>query len=62
MNIGGEKKWLEQGLDAVPQKLKNLQELNSLLAYKPWSLYQSNCLKVKNGKNRKKLIILEGST
>ena len=46
MDIGGDKSWLAGGLEAVPKKLKNLQELNSFIAYKPWSLYQSNCIKV----------------
>lgn len=35
IHSGGDQKWLN-GLDNAPQKLRNLGELNKLLAHRPW--------------------------
>lgn len=35
LHVGGDPKWLN-GLECAPQKLKNLGELNKILAHRPW--------------------------
>lgn len=35
LQAGGDRSWLSS-LDSVPAKLRNLQELNRLLAHRPW--------------------------
>lgn len=35
LNTGGSSEWLN-GLEYVPQRLKNLNEINKLLAHRPW--------------------------
>ena len=40
----GDKDWL-QGLDHIPQKLRNLLTLNKLLAHQPWKV-QADLFKV----------------
>lgn len=38
---GGDKSWLK-GLQNIPQKLRNLYEVNKLLAHRPWLLNKSH--------------------
>eukprot|EP00061_Rhincodon_typus_P016600 g44905.t1 len=33
--VGGDPQWL-QGLDCIPQRLRNLNEINKILAHRPW--------------------------
>ena len=47
MTYGGEKEWLISGIEAAPMKIKNLRELNSILAYKPWALRSSSSNHIK---------------
>lgn len=35
LQVGGDPQWLG-GLSCAPQKLRNLNELNKLLAHRPW--------------------------
>lgn len=35
LQVGGNPAWL-QGLHCAPQKLRNLNEINKLLAHRPW--------------------------
>lgn len=35
LQVGGSPAWL-QGLHCAPQKLRNLNEINKLLAHRPW--------------------------
>lgn len=45
LNSGGDPDWLIKGLSGAPKKIQNLKELNSLLAYRPWALNNSNFIK-----------------
>ncbi|XP_076307675.1 sestrin-1-like isoform X1 [Tachypleus tridentatus] len=47
---GGSKSWLN-GLDWVPQKLQNLNELNKILAHQPWLINKSHIEKLTKGKD-----------
>lgn len=38
---GGDKDWL-RGLSYIPQKLRNLYEINKILAHRPWLLNKSH--------------------
>lgn len=35
LQVGGDSEWLS-GLEYIPQKLKNLNEVNKILAHRPW--------------------------
>lgn len=38
---GGDQGWLK-GLDYIPQKLRNLYDVNKILAHRPWLLNNSH--------------------
>nr|XP_036859557.1 sestrin-3-like [Manis javanica] len=51
LKTGGIAEWLN-GLEYVPQKLKNLNEINKLLAHRPWLITKEHIQKlVKTGEN-----------
>ncbi|KAM4796686.1 sestrin-3 isoform 2-T2 [Rhinophrynus dorsalis] len=51
LNTGGSSEWLN-GLEYIPQKLKNLNEINKLLAHRPWLITKEHIQKlVKTGEN-----------
>lgn len=51
LNTGGSSEWLN-GLEYVPQRLKNLNEINKLLAHRPWLITKDHIQKlVKTGEN-----------
>ncbi|XP_077197600.1 sestrin-3 [Paroedura picta] len=51
LKTGGIPEWLN-GLEYVPQRLKNLNEINKLLAHRPWLLTKEHIQKlVKTGEN-----------
>lgn len=56
---GGEKAWILKGLDGVPDKLKKLGDLNSILAYKPWSIRSASSNHIKVFLNRNLVIFLK---
>jgi len=39
---GGDEDWLILGLDGAPEKLKNLQILNNILAHQPWKINEKD--------------------
>ncbi|KAG8338100.1 Sestrin-1 [Homalodisca vitripennis] len=47
---GGDKTWLK-GLAYTPQKLRNLYEINKILAHRPWLLNKSHIQKLTKGSN-----------
>ncbi|XP_025832819.1 sestrin homolog [Agrilus planipennis] len=47
---GGNHTWLK-GLDHIPQKLKDLYEINKILAHRPWLLNKSHIEKLTKGKD-----------
>ncbi|KAM8974911.1 sestrin-3 [Pelodytes ibericus] len=51
LNTGGSSEWLN-GLEYIPQRLKNLNEINKLLAHRPWLITKEHIQKlVKTGEN-----------
>ncbi|KAG8453029.1 hypothetical protein GDO86_004734 [Hymenochirus boettgeri] len=51
LNTGGSTEWLS-GLEYIPQKLKNLNEINKLLAHRPWLITKEHIQNlVKTGEN-----------
>lgn len=46
LNQGGDERWLK-GLDHVPKKLQDLNEINKILAHRPW-LIQKGHMEVVN--------------
>ena len=38
---GGDERWLK-GLEHIPQKLRNLYEVNKVLAHRPWLINKSH--------------------
>ncbi|XP_053564577.1 sestrin-3 isoform X2 [Bombina bombina] len=51
LNTGGSSEWLN-GLEYVPQRLKNLNEINKLLAHRPWLVTKEHIQNlVKTGEN-----------
>ncbi|XP_064413994.1 sestrin-3-like isoform X2 [Latimeria chalumnae] len=51
LQVGGDAEWLN-GLDYVPQRLKNLNEINKILAHRPWLITKEHIQKlVKTGEN-----------
>uniref|UniRef100_A0A8C5LLK0 Sestrin 3 n=1 Tax=Leptobrachium leishanense TaxID=445787 RepID=A0A8C5LLK0_9ANUR len=51
LNNGGSSEWLN-GLEYVPQRLKNLNEINKILAHRPWLITKEHIQKlVKTGEN-----------
>ena len=49
LSQNGQKKWLH-GIDYIPQKLKDLSELNKLLCHQPWNINRSHIEKMLKGK------------
>lgn len=47
---GGDLKWLN-GLNCIPQKLRNLYDINKILAHRPWLLNKSHIEKLTKGKD-----------
>ncbi|KAG5898391.1 hypothetical protein JTB14_030369 [Gonioctena quinquepunctata] len=47
---GGDPSWLN-GLNYIPQKLRNLNDINKILAHRPWLLGRSHIEKLTKGKN-----------
>lgn len=47
----GQKSWLN-GLNQIPQKLKDLNELNKILCHQPWLINRSHIDKILNGQFR----------
>jgi len=45
---GGDEKWL-QGLDCIPAKLRDLYEINKLLAHRPWLINKHHIEKLTKG-------------
>ncbi|XP_075453697.1 sestrin-1 isoform X2 [Ascaphus truei] len=41
IHVGGDQKWLK-GLENAPQKLRNLGELNKMLAHRPWLITKAH--------------------
>ncbi|OCT93252.1 sestrin-3 [Xenopus laevis] len=51
LSTGGSAEWLS-GLEYIPQKLKNLNEINKLLAHRPWLIKKEHIQKlVRTGEN-----------
>ncbi|XP_054164280.1 sestrin-3-like [Oppia nitens] len=48
ISSGGDPQWL-QGLDHIPQKLKDLNQINKLLAHQPWLISRSHIEKLTKG-------------
>jgi hypothetical protein len=48
LNAGGQKSWLA-GLQHIPQKLSDLNELNKLLCHQPWLINRSHVEKILKG-------------
>lgn len=46
---GGDATWL-QGIHTIPQKLRNLYEINKLLAHRPWLINKSHIAELTKGK------------
>ncbi|XP_064601161.1 sestrin-3-like [Liolophura sinensis] len=47
---GGDEAWLK-GLDYIPQKLRNLYEVNKLLAHRPWMITKDHIEKLTRGQD-----------
>lgn len=47
---GGDQNWLK-GLNYIPSKLRNLYEINKILAHRPWLLNKSHIEKLTKGKD-----------
>ncbi|XP_017786260.1 PREDICTED: sestrin homolog isoform X2 [Nicrophorus vespilloides] len=47
---GGDQSWLK-GLHCIPQKLRNLYDINKILAHRPWLLNKSHIEKLTKGKD-----------
>ncbi|XP_051882145.1 sestrin-3-like isoform X3 [Pristis pectinata] len=51
LQVGGDSEWLS-GLEYIPQKLKNLNEVNKILAHRPWLITKEHIKKLlKTGEN-----------
>ncbi|GCB69385.1 sestrin-3-like isoform X1 [Scyliorhinus torazame] len=51
LQVGGDGEWLN-GLEYVPQKLKNINEVNKILAHRPWLITKEHIKKLlKTGEN-----------
>ncbi|XP_007900197.1 sestrin-3 isoform X2 [Callorhinchus milii] len=51
LQVGGDGEWLN-GLEHIPQKLKNLNEINKILAHRPWLITKEHIKKLlKTGEN-----------
>lgn len=48
--LGGEHNWLK-GLTSIPPKLRNLYDINKILAHRPWQLTTSHIEKLTKGKD-----------
>ncbi|KAL3246571.1 hypothetical protein MRX96_057582 [Rhipicephalus microplus] len=49
-DVAGDKLWL-QGLDCIPKKLRDLDEINKILAHRPWLITKEHIEKLTKGKN-----------
>jgi len=38
ISVGGDERWLIEGLNAVPEKVKKIGRINNILAHQPWKL------------------------
>ena len=38
LSVGGDERWLIDGLNNVPEKLKKIGKINNILAHQPWKL------------------------
>ncbi|CAG2066183.1 unnamed protein product, partial [Timema podura] len=47
---GGDQTWLK-GLSKIPQKLRDLYDINKILAHRPWLLNKSHIEKLTKGKD-----------
>lgn len=56
LGAGGDEAWLILGLDVVPNKLKQMSLLNSILAHQPWKLQVTDITKLKSFMNVNELI------
>ncbi len=36
--VGGNREWIDKGLNVVPKKLQQISRLNFIIAYRPWKL------------------------
>jgi hypothetical protein len=60
LSVGGDEKWLVQGLDAVPEKIKKIGKINNILAHQPWKLLDCDIV-VTNFVNKKEIYKGENS-
>lgn len=49
-DVSGDKSWL-QGLHCIPKKLRDLDEINKVLAHRPWLITKEHIEKLTKGKN-----------
>ncbi|EEC02681.1 P53 regulated pa26 nuclear protein sestrin, putative, partial [Ixodes scapularis] len=49
-DVAGDKSWL-QGLHCIPKKLRDLDEINKILAHRPWLISKDHIEKLTKGKN-----------
>jgi len=50
LNQGGDERWLK-GLEHIPKKLKDLNEINKILAHRPWLMNKSHIEKLLRGQD-----------
>ena len=53
LSNGGDSKWLEEGLrgSSVPSKLKNIVEINAILAHRPWMINRQHIAALVKGED-----------
>ena len=44
LSVGGDEKWLVNGLNSVPEKIKRIAKINNILAHQPWKLQTSDII------------------
>uniref|UniRef100_A0A023GM61 P53 regulated pa26 nuclear protein sestrin n=1 Tax=Amblyomma triste TaxID=251400 RepID=A0A023GM61_AMBTT len=49
-DVAGDKSWL-QGLHCIPKKLRDLDEINKILAHRPWLITKEHIERLTKGKN-----------
>lgn len=49
-DVSGDKSWL-QGLHCIPKKLRDLDEINKILAHRPWLITKEHIERLTKGKN-----------
>ncbi len=50
---GGDESWLIKGLEAVPEKLRQLEKINNILAHQPWKLKLQDLTDIHSKSNSK---------